>query len=572
LFVGALVATFVLDVLYSYLPVVSSFDVARLDFLYPVTYVMLAAVALHPGSDELTTAGPPSVRMHPARLLLLGSSLGLASVTLILTKSDSLTTRSVLVGLSVLLSAAVVSRFALTVRARESAQEALAYQATHDELTGTVNRVLLIDRIGHALARTRTREPLAVMYLDLDRFKSINDTLGHQVGDLLLVEVARRIGATLRRSDTLGRFGGDEFVVLCEDIEPEVVSKVAARIVAAVALPMPVGTATLHVTVSIGIAVSGVEPIEVDTLIRSADAAMYAAKRLGGNRFELYDTALRERLKQRREIEEALRSATLHTELALDYQPVVRPTDGTVAGFEALLRWRRADGTLITPDEFIPIAEETGLIVPIGDWVIEHACDQLRAWERQGIDDPWISINVSVLQLRHGALLETFERAIARTGANPARIVLELTESALVGEDEADTPQLDELRRLGVRIAIDDFGTGYSGLAYLRKLPVDMIKIDQSFVAEIVTDATASSVLFAIVQLAHVLGFEVIAEGAETGSQVDVLRTLDCDYIQGFYYAEPAIPLAATVIARNGLPGSALVPDGRGAKLRKVPD
>jgi len=432
--------------------------------------------------------------------------------------------------------------------------------------------VLLIDRIGHALARTRTPEPLAVLYLDLDRFKSINDTLGHQVGDQLLVEVARRIGATLRASDTLGRFGGDEFVVLCEDIQPEVVSKVAERIVAAVAMPMPVGTATLHVTVSIGIAVSQGETTEVDTLIRSADAAMYAAKRLGGNRCELYDAVLRDRLRQRREIEEALRSVTLHEELDLHYQPVVRPTDGTVAGFEALLRWERADGTLIAPDEFIPIAEETGLIVPIGDWVIERACDQLRSWQLQGIDDPWISINVSVLQLRHGALLQTVQRALARTGADPARIVIELTESALIGEGEADTLQIDDLRRLGVRIAIDDFGTGYSGLAYLRKLPVDMIKIDQSFVAEIVTDATASSVLFAIVQLAHVLGFEIIAEGAETGSQVDVLRTLDCDYIQGFYYAVPAPPAAADVIARYGLPGNAFVPDGHGAELRNVPD
>ncbi|MDQ1449753.1 MAG: hypothetical protein QOC79_2724, partial [Actinomycetota bacterium] len=556
LFAGALLATFVIDVLYSYLPTVSTFDVARLDFLYPVTYLMMAAAALHPDHEELTTSGPTTVRMHPARLLLLGSSLGATSVVVILTGADSPATRWVLVGLSILLSAAVVLRFALAVRARESAQEALAYRATHDELTGTVNRVLLIDRIGHALTRTRTREPLAVLYLDLDRFKSINDTLGHQVGDQLLVEVARRITETLRRSDTLGRFGGDEFVVLCEDIEPELASKVAERVVAAVAMPLRIGTATLHVTVSVGIAVSDGDETEVDVLIRSADEAMYAAKRAGGNRCELYDTALRDKLHRRREIEDALRSATLRDELALRYQPVVRPIDGSVAGFEALLRWERADGTLIAPDDFIPIAEETGLIVPIGDWVIDRACEQLRAWQDQGIDDPWISINVSVLQLQHGALLEIFERALTRTGADPSRVVLELTESALVSEDDADTMQLDDLRALGVRIAIDDFGTGYSGLAYLRKLPVDLIKIDQSFVAEIVSDSTASAVLFAIVHLAHVLGFEVLAEGAETGPQIDVLRTLDCDYIQGFYYAEPAIPAAATVIARYGLGGN----------------
>jgi diguanylate cyclase (GGDEF)-like protein len=572
LFVGALVGTFVLDVLYSYLPVVSSFDVGRLDFLYPVTYLMLAAAALHPDCDELTTPGPPTARMHPARLLMLGLALGASSVVVILTDIDSTTTRWVLIGLSVLLSAAVVLRFALAVRARESAQEALAHRATHDGLTGTVNRVLLIDRIGHALARTRRGEELAVLYLDLDRFKSINDTLGHQVGDQLLIEVARRINASLRPSDTLGRFGGDEFVVLCEDIGPEAVLKVADRIVAAVASPLHVGTAVLHVTISIGIAVSRGEPTPVDALIRSADAAMYAAKRLGGNRFELYDAALRESFRRRREIEDALREATLRGEMTLHYQPVVRTTDGSVAGFEALLRWERADGSLIAPTDFIPIAEETGLIVPIGDWVIERACDQLRAWQRQGIDVPWISINVSVLQLQHGALLQTFERAFARTGADPSRIVMELTESALVNEDDTDAAQLARLRELGVRVAIDDFGTGYSGLAYLRKLPVDMIKIDQSFVAEIVTDSTASAVLFAIVQLAHVLGFEIIAEGAETGSQVDVLRTLDCDYIQGFYYAQPAPPSTADVIARYGLAENMLFSDDRVSELRIARD
>ena len=561
--VSALVGTFVLDVVYSYLPLVSSFDVGRLDWLYPVTYLMFMAAALHRDRDELTTPGPPSARMHPARLLLLGAALSAASVVAIVTKTDSLTTRLVLVSLCLLLSAAVVARFALAVRARESAQEALAYRATHDELTGAVNRVLLIDRIGHALNRSRQPAVLAVFYLDLDRFKSINDTLGHQIGDHLLIEVARRIMATLRPSDTVGRFGGDEFVVLCEDIQPEAALRVAERIVAAVAAPLYVGNVTLNVTLSIGIAVTGTEPAAVDALIKSADAAMYAAKRRGGNRFELYDAKLRESLRERREIEDALRDATLRGDLVLHYQPVVRPDDGSVAGFEALLRWRRSDGTLIAPGDFIPIAEETGLIVAIGDWVINRACDQLQGWQRQGIDDAWISINVSALQLRHGALRQSFDRAIARTGADPGRIVIELTESALISEDDADAAQLAYIRQLGVRIAIDDFGTGYSGLAYLRKLPVDMIKIDQSFTAEVVTDPSASAVLVAIVHLAHVLGFEVIAEGAETHAQIDVLRTLDCDYIQGFFYAQPAPSSTTDNIARYGLTTNALVPHGR---------
>lgn len=559
LLVAALVGTFVLDVLYTYLPIATSFDITRLDWLYPLTYVAFAAVALHHDCDELTTAGAPSGRLHPARLLLLGSSLGLATVVAILTNTDSVGTRAVLVGLCLLLSAGVVTRFALAVRARESAQAALAYRATHDDLTGAVNRVLLIDRIGHALTRTRNLEPLAVLYLDVDRFKSINDTLGHQVGDGLLIEVARRINLTTRAADTLGRFGGDEFVVLCEDIAPEDALRVAERIVAAVAAPLHVANGTLHVTVSVGIAVANEQPTSVDALVRSADEAMYAAKRLGGNRSEVYGAELRKSLQQRREVEEALRDATLHGELRLHYQPVVRPDDGSVAGFEALLRWQRPDGTLIAPSDFVPIAEETGAIVPIGDWVIDRACEQLQAWNRSGIDVPWISINVSAQQLQHGALQQTLERALARTGADPTRLVIELTESALVTEDDADASQLQHIRRLGARVAIDDFGTGYSGLAYLRKLPVDMIKIDQAFVAEVVTDPSASAVLSAIVHLAHVLGFEVIAEGAESPEQIDVLRTLDCDYIQGFYYAQPAPPSTTDIIARYGLPENALV-------------
>jgi diguanylate cyclase (GGDEF)-like protein len=563
---SAVVVTFVLDVLYTYLPAVSSFDVSRLDWLYPVTYVMFAAAALHPDVSELTTAGPVSTRMHPARLVLLGTALAAVSVVVILTDADSATTRYVLVGFCLLLSGAVVARFAYAVRERESAQDALAYRATHDSLTGSVNRLLLIDRIDHALRRTRRHDCLAVLYLDLDRFKSINDTLGHQVGDQLLVEVARRINATLRPSDTLGRFGGDEFVVLCEEIQPDDASRVAERIVAAVQAPLHIGDATLHVTISVGVALATGEAV-VDALIRSADAAMYVAKRAGGNGFEMYDAELRDGIRRRRDIEDALREATLRGEFALHYQPIVRPSDGSVAGFEALLRWQRADGTLIAPSDFIPIAEETGLIVPIGDWVIERACEQLQEWQRQGIDGPWIAINVSVLQLHHGALRHTLDRALARTGADPTRLVIELTESALVSEDEGEASQLHDIRTLGVRVAIDDFGTGYSGLAYLRKLPVDLIKIDKAFVAEVVTDSSASAVLLAIVHLAHVLGFEVIAEGAETGAEVDVLRTLDCDYIQGFYYAQPAPPSTMDIIARYGLAENAPASGLRGREL-----
>ncbi len=553
LLLGAFSATFVLDVLYSYLPLVSSFDLTRLDWLYPVTYVMIAGAALHPNCGELTTAAPRTSRMHPARLVLLGASLAAVPAVAVTTDTGALTTRVVLLGLAMLLTLAVVVRFALAVRARESIQQELTYQATHDELTGVMNRVLVIDRVDHALARSRRDEPLAVMYLDLDRFKPINDTLGHEVGDQLLTRIAHRISATLRPSDTLGRFGGDEFVVLCEDTAPEDALHVADRIVAAVAAPLHLETLTLQVTVSIGVANNGDAFSAVDTLIRNADEAMYAAKRHGGNRVELYDGDLREHYRHRREIEAALKDATLNGELVLYYQPIVRPADNLVVGFEALIRWQRPDGRIIAPKDFIPIAEETGLIIPIGDWVIHEACEQLRQWKREHIDRPWISVNVSPLQLRHDAARRSIVDALSRTGADPGRLMVELTESALVSDEDLNTEQLDHIQNLGVRVAIDDFGTGYSGLAYLRQLPVDAIKIDQTFVAEIVTDPAASAVLAAIVHLAHVLNFEVIAEGAETRAQAELLRELDCDYIQGFYFARPDTAIAATEIARHGL-------------------
>jgi diguanylate cyclase (GGDEF)-like protein len=560
LLLGALIATFVLDVLYQYLPLVSSFDVSRLDWFYPITYLMLAAAALHRDGAELTTPGPATARMHPARLVLLGTSLVAITSVAILTDSTHATTRAVMLATALGVSAAVVARFTMAVRARESAQSTLAYRATHDTLTGAVNRVLMLDRIDHALAQDR-RDPLAVMYLDLDKFKSINDTLGHEAGDELLLAVSRRIEGTLRASDTLGRFGGDEFVLLCEDIDPDHALRVAESVVRVIAEPFELSGRSVQTTISIGVAVGDERTPDVDALIRSADQAMYEAKRLGGDRVEVYDEGLRERHRRRREIEVALEHAIDRGELALHYQPVVATEEGAVTGFEALLRWRRPDGTMIPPIEFIPIAEETGLIVPIGDWIIREACAQLEAWSLDGIDDHWISINVSALQLRHDNLRRSLSEATRSMGADPSRLMIELTESAMVSPGATNIAQLQQLRDLGVRVAVDDFGTGYSGLAYLRRLPVDVIKIDQTFVAELLEDPAAASVVVAIVNLAHALDLEVIAEGAESAGQVEALHALECDYIQGFYYAAAVPADEATAIVRRGLPAAAALRD-----------
>ena len=553
LLLTAMTATFVVDVLYAYLPTVSAFNVARLDPLYPITYALIAAAALHPDRDELSTPrASAEARMHPARFWLLAVSLCTASIVAIAGESDTWMTRTVITSLSLVLSGAVIARFAFTVRSREQAQSALSYRTTHDELTGVVNRLLLIDRIEHALARSRGgQSALAVLYVDLDRFKPVNDALGHHIGDRVLIETARRIGSVVRPSDTIGRLGADEFVIVCEDITRADAVSVAVRLVSAVSAPLDLADLTLRVSASIGVAYTTDGLGNADVLIGSADTAMYSAKVAGGDRWELYDDRLQHETKRRRETEAALRRAIANDEFVLHYQPIVRTSDDAVVSFEALLRWQR-DGVLVPPDAFIPIAEETGMIVPIGEWVIERACDDLATWTRNGIATPSIAVNVSALQLANNGLESAVTRALARTNTEPTRLILEVTESVLVQDDQQAIAQLRRLRERGVRIAIDDFGTGYSSLAYLRHLPIDILKVDRTFIAELVNDPAASTVLAAVIHLAHTLGFAIVAEGAETGAQVELLKQLECDEIQGFYYARPAPIDAVDAMARTG--------------------
>ena len=554
LLMSALLITLVVDVMYDYLPTVSSFNTARLDPFYPITYVLAAAAVLHRASAELTTAGPTTGRTHPARFGLLGCGLCGAAIVAVGSEHIASSTRTVYLGLAFAICVIVVVRFAVAMRAREATQAQLEYRSTHDELTGAVNRVLLLDRISHALDRAqRTNAAVAALYVDLDRFKTINDTYGHDIGDELLVATTQRIKNILRQSDTLGRIGGDEFVILCEDATVNDAVRIAERLNATIAEPTSLRTLALQVTASIGIAVSGDATTTTDALVRDADTAMYEVKRTGGNNYGLYDTHIRDIFKHRRDMEDALRDATATGELILHYQPVVRPQDSSVASFEALLRWQRVDDTLLAPAEFISIAEETGAIVPIGAWVIETACHKLAAWALDGITKPAISVNVSALQFRNGVLLHDIKRALARTGADPTRLVLEITESVLVRDNDHVIDQLEKIRHLGIRIALDDFGTGYSGLSYLHRLPVDIIKIDRSLTTELDTDPAASIVIAALVNLAHALGFQVVAEGADTRQQVERLHALGCDQIQGYYFARPTTAVQADAIARHGL-------------------
>lgn len=538
---AAACTTLTVDFLYSYLPTASTFDTSRLDPAYPVIYAMYAAAALAASAD-VDAPQHPATRMHTARFVLLGAALSSAAIVFVGSESTA-SVGWVYLGFAVALCALITNRFALAIRARESVQRQLEYQSTHDDLTGAVNRDLLLDRIAHAIARTgrQSGESVAVLYIDLDQFKNVNDKYGYDVGDELLHETSRRARSALRSSDTFGRSGGDEFVALCEGIAAVDALRVAERLISCISEPLVINSVTLRVTASIGVALASGSSQSVDELVRDADNAMYVAKRKGGNGFEVCDQRLRATFDARREMEDALRNATTTDELVLHYQPSVRAGTETISGFEALLRWQRADGTLLQPAEFIAIAEETGAVVPIGTWVIEQACRRLATWTLDGIDAPAISVNVSALQFRSGALLHSVRRALAHTGADPGRLVLEITESVLVRENDQVIEQLEQARRLGIRVAIDDFGTGYSGLSYLHRLPVDIIKLDRSLVSQLALDPSAAIVSRAIIDLAHALGIEIIAEGAETESDVERLVALQCDQIQGFHYARPLL-------------------------------
>ncbi|HEY8215587.1 MAG TPA: EAL domain-containing protein, partial [Acidimicrobiia bacterium] len=426
---------------------------------------------------------------------------------------------------------------------RAAAEDRLEHQAFHDPLTGLPNRALLLDRLGQALLRlARNAGDVAVLFLDIDRFKVINDSLGHDAGDELLIEIARRIESSLQAADTVARFGGDEFVVVCERLHGEAdAGVVAERLARALSEPVTLSHGGVVVaTASIGIALARGPHDRPETLLRDADTAMYRAKERGRARTEVFDAALRSHVVVRLETERALRRALERDELRVLYQPAVRLEDESLAGAEALLRWRHPARGLVSPGEFVPIAEETGLIVPIGDWVIEHACAELA---RQDVVQPGrsliISVNLSGRQLTRSNLVEDIGRHLDAAGVAPNRLCLEVTETVLLEDVATSVTALHGLKELGVRLAVDDFGTGYSSLGYLKQFPFDVLKIDQAFVAGLGTSDADDAIVLAAVQLSHALGMWVVAEGVETERQRDVARDLGCDLAQGFLFAAP---------------------------------
>jgi diguanylate cyclase (GGDEF)-like protein len=439
------------------------------------------------------------------------------------------------------LSAATLGRAVRYAVERKRSEVELARQALHDPLTGLPNRALFLDRLTVALDRSRrTGAAVCLLFLDVDTFKQVNDTLGHAAGDRLLTVLAERFRGLLRPMDTVARFGGDEFTFLFEGLEGDREAMVLAeRVSHSASLPLTLGEDETSVAVSIGISMVTDPETSLEEAIRDADAAMYRAKELGGSRFELFDDRSRRRVAQRSTLEAALRGALEQAQLRVHYQPRVSINGDTgLVGFEALVRWEHPDRGLIAPSEFVPLAEETGLIVPIGEWVIEQALGQVRRW-RQSRPGMTISVNLSARELAHPHLLVKLERALQAANADPGVLWLEVTEDTVQQDPIAVGNALGALHRLGVNLALDDFGMGHSSLQTLRELPVDMLKIHQSFVTSLDAEPDDSALVGAVVELGHALGLTVIAEGVETDVQLAHLRELGCDGAQGFLFSRP---------------------------------
>ncbi len=427
----------------------------------------------------------------------------------------------------------------------EAANKQLRHLATHDSLTGLPNRVLLDDRLTQAAAHAeRDGHSFAVAMFDLDRFKVVNDSFGHRAGDQLIKEVAYRLGSVARNTDTVARLGGDEFLFIMDRLaRREDAVQIVRRAVEALSQPIRIGDVDIHATASIGIAMFPTDGKGVDTLIANADAAMYCAKQRGRNNIQCYASGMNAITQDKVKLESDLHTALALNQLELHFQPKIETASGAIYGAEALVRWRHPERGLIPPGEFIPLAEACGLIDQIGAWVVREACGQARAWQLQGLPSLRVAVNLSALQFRSGNLQQMLAEALAAAELEPRFLEVEITESALMSDPEESVKILEQLSRMGVVVSVDDFGTGYSSMAYLRRFPIDKLKIDRTFIGELISRADDASIVRAIVSLAHNLRLKVVAEGVETSEQLELLRSLGCDQYQGFCFS-PAVPAA----------------------------
>ena len=445
------------------------------------------------------------------------------------------------------------------ITAAEDMAMKMAYLAQHDFLTNLPNRVLLNDRITQAIALAKRRGThLAVLFLDLDNFKHINDSLGHETGDNLLQSVALRLSTCVRSSDTVSRLGGDEFVVLVtEDKNAEDAALTADKLIAALAMPHFIDTHELYVTTSIGISVYPADGLDAETLIKHADMAMYNAKEVGRNNYQYFKRAMNIRAVERQVIESHLRLALERREFVLHYQPKVNLESGTITGAEALLRWMHPEWGMVMPDRFVSIAEDCGLIVPMGRWVLREACAQARRWKNAGLKPASVAVNISALEFRHKDFVAGVRTILNETGLAPRCLQLEITESVLMRDPASTAATLTQLKTMGVQLAVDDFGTGYSSLSYLHLFPIDVLKIDQSFVHDIGSSNDDGIIVSAVIAMGASLKQRVVAEGVEKQVQLDFLNARHCEEGQGYFFSRPLVAEQFAALLATGIPEAA---------------
>jgi diguanylate cyclase len=509
----------------------------------------MAAAQFPVGSVCLARRGMATGLLAPSIILI---SVGVLSIAL----------------LTSILDHRLESQTAVLASSLANANQELQFLAMHDSLTKLPNRVLLEDRLEQEIQNAKRHGTgFSVLFLDLDGFKQINDAFGHQIGDLLLVHVAQRVRAIIRGRDTLARMGGDEFVVLANTGEPADAANLADKLIAEIGMPYQIGGHELQVSASVGIATYGGPQTTEQNLLKNADAAMFHAKTSGRNRYCFFDASMNEDAQKQMLILHDLRLALAQDELVLHYQSKFDALTGTIIGAEALVRWNHPTRGLVPPSQFIPVAEKSGLIVPIGEWVLNEACRQMREWRSAGFPQWTIAVNLSAVQFNHSGLIQMVRDALDRHGLEPRCLTLEITESTAMRDTQASMSILQQLHEMGVRISIDDFGTGYSSLLYLKRLPASELKIDRGFVCDLGHDADDAAIISAIVGLGRTLNLKIVAEGVETTEQQEFLTRLGCSSLQGFLLGRPMPADRFFEVAREGETSNAFSDLRRVARL-----